>query len=641
MPVLNTYAMRSPLATVVLLASVLAPSSAPALLGEVEVTASITDHQASYLDLAGKRPALFAYTGRTEATSPFPMEVTEDVLSQAARLEREEMIPDALAGTDLSWIAAGRAAPVKLDAQPMLPLVVLSPARANPYAENWFQRQEVARDLWHWGGVLAGSRLSGTSVSENAVAGIGLQPASYPSASVDGTGELSWVDRHIVRTATGVDHDPVTGEEFEGLFAMNLAMPSLRMEGGGKVFEKDQQVDLVLRLPARPSGLVIFQTPPAPPGVTLELSRSFDFTARTLTLSATVRAGSVWPGSGVDANDPSLPTWEWRPWVLFPGWEYGSTINGGPGAWFQHDGRSSLEIRELDADGMPVMPSGLFDLDLPAGSVLETAWGDRARVSMPITSPMARVSPNPLRGEAATSAIEIDGVTSLAVADEVERGTLSLPSVEIDGIVSPLNGATRRDRWISGSGTDGVSIVEIHESRGVFLSTILVAELRYGWIAYYLWDAHSIDGSDHDVKLRTLWDSSLGGEEGDTFLEPFYTQAPYPHEMAVPQGILDIPVGAVLNGWIGSLPAVEMSDDGHSVRHLQLYPNQPNTSISALETMGYLIADPGHVPADPEAEIADREGLTETDLLFVLVNGYRGRIWDRAAIPFTSLMLLL
>jgi hypothetical protein len=630
-----------PLAALMAVSAIAPVSSAGSV--DVQVANAIIDHESIAVDTNETRPLLFAYTGQTQAVADVPVTLSSDVFPTAARLTRGSVLPDARPDTDLNWVAAGRATPIKLNAQDAMPLHVLTPARANPYADNWFQRQETARDLWHWGGMLAGSRISGTQSIQNSVVGVSSQPIRYPSPdTLQGGGVLQWEDRHMIREAITTDHDPSTGQTFEGRFAVNLAMPSLRVVGGDGVFAVDTQTPpLVLPLPVRPSGLVVFNEPSPPPGVLMTWTRQLDFDARTLTVQATVKAGSVWPESGLDVEDASVRTWEWRPWMLFPGWDYGSLINGGPDALkparLLSDG--SVEVRSLTPDGLPVLPPGMLDLNLPVGAVVETAWGARSILERPLVAPGARVvgisDKAPVRGEAAVVEVEREGVSGISVSNTEEIGDLFVSSVRVDGTDRLLDASTELDSWTSVRGTADYR-VGIYETEGLFLSTLLTSDMAGGYphAAYYLWDAHSIDGSIHDVSVFTTFDPAIGGDEGDSFFEPFHTNSPYPEEMGVAQGFLDLTT-------FNPVPAVEARGDGSSVRHLQVYPNQPNTSVSALETTAFLLRDHGSLEVRPREATLDREPIIDTDIMFVLANGYRGTIWDRGLVPYFSLFLLL
>jgi hypothetical protein len=634
------------LASCVLLGAL--PAAATPL--QVHVRNSIVDHVGVAYDDEGTRPALFGYTGETIVEADGPVTLSTDVTGPSARLRREEVFPNAAPGATMRWVVAGRGAPMRVNAQDSLPIFVVVPARSNPFATTWYQRQETATDLWHWGGVMAGSQLGATERSENAVVGIGPAVGTYPPRSADEPGgELRWQDDHLIRTATTSDQDPA-GDTFTGTFAVNLATPALQVVGGDGVFTSDTQAPpLVLSLPVRPSGLTIFSNPPAPPGVSMTWTRTLDFNARTLTLRATIKAGSVWPESGADDVDPSLRAWEWRPMVVFPGWDYGPIVNDGALATLLRpaslrSGGSLEAAHELTAQGLPGLPPGLLDLNLPEGAHIETAWGDRAVLRAPLVAGDARVGVAPSEPAAASADVEQvtrEGIQGLSVGDGgTHLGELYVPAVEIDGVTRLLDDALRLDTWTE-FGVDRASIVSLYEVDGVFLDVLLDARTgSFPQAGYYLYDAHSEDGELHEVRWQTFFDPSIGGDDGDRFVEPFYTQTEYPIEMAVPQGVLDFPVGAVVNGWIGSVPAVEMRDDAGFVRHFQLYPNQPNTTVEAFETTGYLLADHGGFELDPASAIEDREPIVGTDIAFAVENGYRGRIWNRDLIPFQSFFWL-
>lgn len=618
---------------------------------EIRVSNSIVDHVGVTYDAAGTRPALFGYTGQTIVETDVPTMLSSDVTGPSARLRRTDLFPNVAPDATMRWVVAGRGLPMRINAQDSMPVFVVAAARANPFSTTWYQRQETATDLWHWGGVMAGSQVGASERSENAVVGIGPHAGRYPPRAADEPGgTLRWQDDHLIRTATTTDQDP-SGETFTGTFAVNVAMPALQVVGGDGVFTSDTLAPpLVLSLPVRPSGVTIFTDPPSPPGVSMTWTRTLDFAARTLTVRATIKAGSVWPRSGTDDTDPSLRTWEWRPMVVFPGWDYGPIVNDGAFASMLHPASmrpdGSLEAaHELTAQGLPGLPPGLLDLNLPDGARIETAWGDRAVLRAPIVGSDARVGVAPSEPGSGSSDLEQvsrEGIVGLSVADSgVQLGELFVPAVEIDGVTHLLDDAVRSDRWIE-RGANEASIVSLYEVDGVFLDVIVVARVNgsFPQAGYYLYDAHSEDGEPHEVRLQTYFDAAIGGDDGDRFVEPFYTQADYPIEMAVPQGVLDFPVGAVANGWIGSVPAVEMRDGTDFVRHFQLYPNQPNTTIEAFETLGYLLADHGGFELDPGAAIEDREPIIDTDIAFAVENGYRGRIWNRGLVPYQSFFLL-
>lgn len=645
MDIAKCSVMRRLLLVLALLATA-APGAAADRV-ELDVTSRLVSHDVRSLDPGGTRPSIFAYTTELAASSSLPAEPGTDVLAPAVRLDREELAPNADPGTPLTWSFAGRGAPVKLNAQDAMPAYLLTAARANPYGTSWYQRQETARDLWSWGGVMRGGLVSGEERSQNAIFGLGPAAVAHPERPAKpAAGELAWVDRTLVRSAVAVEHDPVTGESFEGTFWGVMSRPSLEVVGGDLVAETDvPSPPLVLELPVRPAGLMYFSTPASPPGVEIEWSRAIDFNARTVTVTATVKAGSVWPESGFDekldeGGDPTLPRWTWTPWLFFMGWDYGDLVNGGPidpaalaPGRVRPDG--SFEApRELRPDGLPELPPGLLDASLPPGTEIETAWGERAEVGgvRQPAPPGPSPTPHALGEGTPLTAVATDGGLELGAAG-ASIGTLAIPAVRIDGEHHLLGDDTVLDRWVE----PGAWIVELHEVGGVFLSTLVTK--GEGYAASYLWDAHSTDGADHDVQVHTLVDPAIGGDDGDVFREPFYTGDPYTTEQKVPQGVLDFPVGSLLHGWIGSLPAIEAVDQelGGSILHMQLWPNLGgNVAPDALNTFAYLERDHGTYHPDAEAAIADEEPIVGTDVAMDHVNAYSGTIWDRSMLPFFS-----
>ena len=638
------------LALVLVLLATAAPGAA-AGRAELDVTSRLVSHDVRSLDEEGTRPSIFAYTSELAASAAPPAEPGTDVLAPAVRLDRDDLAPDAAPGTPLTWTFAGRGAPAKVNAQDSMPVFVLAAARANPYANAWYHRQETARDLWSWGGVLRGGVVSGQERSQNAIFGLGPSAVAHPERPAKpATGRLAWIDRKLVRSAVAVEHDPVTGESFEGTFWGVMSRPSLEVIGGDLVAETDvTSPPLVLQLPVRPSGLMYFSTPASPPGVQIQWARTFDFNARTVTVTATVLAGSVWPESGLDEDldegeDPTIPRWTWTPWLFFMGWDYGDLVNGGPiDPAALAPGRVRLDgsfeaARELRPDGLPDLPPGMLDAALPPGTEVETAWGDRAAVGgvRQPAPPGPSPTPHALGDRPAVTATTTDDGLELGAGGE-RIGTLAIPAATIDRVHHLLDEDTLLDRWVQ----PGAWIVELHEVDGVFLSTLVTK--GQGYAASYLWDAHSTDGADHDVQVHTLVDPSIGDDDGDLFREPFYTGEPYATERKVPQGMLDFPVGTLLHGWFGSLPAIEAVDEelGGSILHLQLWPNLGgNVAPDALRTFAYLERDHGTYDPDAEVAIADEEDIEGTDVAMDHVNGYSGRVWDRSMLPFFSWFLV-
>ncbi|MBW3663427.1 MAG: hypothetical protein KY469_10040 [Actinobacteria bacterium] len=649
----------------------IAAGTAPVQQADIEL--AIVDHDAVFYDQGRTRPALFAYSSRARATAGLPVEVTADTATPAARLEREALSPTLRPDATLGWAFAGRGAPVKVNAEDTLPVHVIVDARANPYGTRWWHRQETATDLWAWGGVLAGGLLSGEEHADNAVFGLGPTTVAYPERSIVASGEaqLAWDDRHLIRTATTVDHDPATGRTFEGVFWGNLAQPALRIVGGDGVFEQDTAAPpLVLELPVRPSGLVFFSTPPAPPGVEVSWTRALDFNARTLTLQATVHAGSVWPASGALDDDPTVPTWEWSPWVFFMGWDYGDLVNGGPGepAALEHlaaparlrpDG--SLAVDRLAADGSPLLPPGLLDANLPPGAHVELAAtgqggnvGGRRIPGPALPAATERTVSDEGGGQvvadgASVDVVDRDGTPALAIArDGVEVGELAVPALTVDGASAALDDAVLLDRWVNGPAQPGSgrwSVVALYDTGEVFADVVLLVDAlpTSTSATWYLWDGHSTDGSPHDVTVHTVFDPAIGGDDGDAFREPFYTGETYAEEAAVPQGVLDFPVGALLHGWFGSLPAVQAFDTagGPTVTHLQLSPNVGGPGrAEALHTTAYLLADHASYEPDPDAAVADAEPIEGTDVLLQVTNHWSGTIWEPNFIPYFSMFLV-
>lgn len=637
--------------------SVAAGGGAPSTSAEIGL--EIVDHDAVFHDAGRTRPSLFAYTARADAAASDPVEVTSDTAVPAARLERDALSPTLRPDAALTWRFAGRSSPMRVNAEDSLPAHVIVDARANPFESRWWHRQETATDLWAWGGVMAGGVLSGEEYTENAVFGLGPGAVAYPEpAAASGSGELVWDVDQLTRTATSVDHDPVTDQAFEGTFAGTLARPALRVVGGDAVFEQDTEApSLVLELPVRPSGLVYFSTPPAPPGVEVSWARDLDFDAHTLTLTATVHAGSVWPASGTTASDPTMSTWEWSPWVFFMGWDYGDIVELDGAdldrvlapARLRPDG--SLAVDRLGRDGSPLLPPGLLDANLPPGAQLELASGERAEVGgrrMP--GPAA-----PLGSEhdgtrtASVDVVERDGAFGLSIVlDGVEVGELSVPALSVDGELAPLDDSTLLDAWVGGPTAPGHGqwyVVALYDTGAVFADVILTLDATPASTvaAAYLWDGHSTDGAPHDVTVHTVFDPALAGSDGDAFREPFYTGETYTEEAALPQGVLDFPVGTLLHGWFGSIPAVQAFDgtEAPTVTHLQLSPNVGGPGrTQGLRSTAYLLAQHGAFEPDPDTAAADREPIDGRDVLLQLANHWSGTVWEPGFVPYITMFLI-
>lgn len=605
------------------------------------VTTEIVRHDVTYLDDAGVRPGLYSYTGGLVAEN-HGEPVTEDWFAEPARLARDELVPGTDPDLPLPWRFAGRGVPMRVDLQDDVGVQVLTPARADPYATDWYHRQEVATDFWSWGGVLSGGQVHGTVSAENAVFGAGPRPVAYPEQDAGpGVGRLEWQERTLTETAETTQHDPVTGEDYTGTFAGAFAMPSLRVVGGDAVFEEDTEAPpVVVELPVRPHGGVFFNSPPAPPGVEVTWSRTLDFDAQTLTLTATVRAGSVWPESGVAEDDPTVATWTWTPWAFFYGWDYRGAASG------------SLQAPPgLGAGGLPDVPAGLLEANLPPGTFFETWTGERADVGglrLPTAPGTAPSADGESEGgpEPTASVVERDGVTGLAFGKEGERiGELFVPHVTIDGAPHLLDASTTLDRFVQEpadpSGHGAWYIISLHRVDGLFLSLLLEVShsQTLSYAAYHLWDAHSVDARDRTVALHVFLDPKLNGGERNFFVEPFYTGSTYEEESFVPQGIRN-QADSFLHGWWSSFPAIETRDDGGagSIIHAQYVPalGQSGHEDASLASGAYLLANDGSFHPDPAANLDTPQNIDRTDVALVLVNEYEGTIWHRDGLQWFS-----